>query len=126
MIYCFLITNDLDDNQVEKIVTTLCEINNTEYVYRTLLDLGNEYSSLRKMLLQNIKESDNPKYMMLAAVYSDKEYLIKKIDFVQSLYEKAVMSEGIFTDNELVDMYKHIQEVKKENFELIKSKRDSK
>lgn len=126
MIYCFLVTNVLDDNQVEKIITTICEINDTEYVYKTLLELGNEYRSLRKILLQNIKESDNPKYMMLAAVYSDKEYLIKKIDFVQSLYEKAIMSEGIFTDAELVDMYKHIQKVKKENFELIKSRRDSK
>lgn len=126
MIHCFLVTNELDYNQVEKIVLTLCEINNTEYVYKALLELGNEYSNLRKMLLQNIKEADNPKYMMLAAVYSDKEYLIKKIDFVQNLYEKAVMSEGIFTDAELVGMYKHIQKTKAESYELIKCKRGSK
>lgn len=123
MLYCFVAYNkNLDESHIEKVIDKICNINNIEYIYKSLLLLGNTYPNLRKKLLESIKNSNNLKYMTLTTIYFDKDYLVKEFDFVQGIYEKAVMSEGIFTDNELIDMYKHMQKVKNESSQLVKQK----
>lgn len=123
MLYCFIAyTKNLEESQIEKVVNKICDTDNIEYIYRSLLVLGNTYPSIRKILLEKIKSSNNLKYMTLTTIYCDKDYLLKEFDFVQSIYEKAVMSEDIFTDKELVDMYKYMQKVKNENPRLVKQK----
>lgn len=124
MLYCFMAANELNDSQITDIVSAICDTNNLEYIYRSLLLLGNACPNLRKMLMTKIKESGDFKYMMLMVVYADKDYLIKRFDFVQSIYDKAVMTEDIFTDKEFVDMHRHLQKVKIENIELINQKKE--
>lgn len=126
MLYCFLAANGLSNSQVRDVVSAICATNELEYIYRSLLLLGNKYPDLRKSLMIKIKESGDSKYMMFMVLYADKDYLINNFDFVQSIYDKAVMTEDIFTDKEFVDMNRHLQKVKAENIELINQRRNSK
>lgn len=114
--YLFLKQN-LDITSIQKlsVVSEICNSDDVEYIYETLLLFKDGPNNVKKLLLDRLRKIGNPKYLMLTAIYLDEEYLINNFDRLEQLYSSSVLSDDInevFTNDELMGMYKHMQMVK--------------
>lgn len=111
MLYCFIAYNPiLKEEALEKVCEALYKTNNIEYIYKCLLLIKDKNIFIKYKMLHKIKQENQIKYCMLAALYLDYEFMKETYHSYQNLYDEMVSSEQ-FTNDELINFYKDIRTI---------------